>query len=633
MGDSKEIIESFKDGIKKKQHLKSSKNRNNSKNNKIPGLMLSRIEEFIEIRHGEKGMNLKDRLLDTCVLKNLKHLFLNKEDENNKDNNDMVGYSIDNKNKTIIKFNKSPNQLQIEQFIFPDKDKKRSEKYLINDDSFDKIDLNNISENKGNINFIKKFKDNYQSDLEERIKKHKKVKSNIVFAPKKLKKELKGNKFKNTVLIKHSDINKILNPNSKRKIKSHDKEKDYNQRDKLKNNKREDIRKSKEKDKEKDNNYQKDKVKTKREESKNIKEKNDYKEEDNNNNISTIRRKKKSKTRKQGKITFLLNKGKNMNKKNDNFIMSNNNIEKIDISKKIYNNEDLSKNEEYIKKYSKNRIKSNKNNKRESIKSLYFENDKNPPKSPKSKKSKRNKYIKFQSVIFPKKNSLFVPGNRKLCLKQKRNSNISTKKGGEKDSENSSSSNIKSIKDSLSSNSEQKNNNKDNKDNKGNKDRNKKQTSQNNIKTYKEDYNNNNKNNEKKSKDSSDKNNNEKVKLKDNNGLKNSIKNNILHISQYKIKHVNDIYVGRSQNKKDEFKSPIMKVPVFSVVQPEKLIYFEYNRAYERPINQNQNQNQNNIVINNHKELLNEKDIKNDISDESKDNKIKKRNKSVFCCL
>ena len=111
--------------------------------------------------------------------------------------------------------------------------------------------------------------------------------------------------------------------------------------------------------------------------------------------------------------------------------------------------------------------------------------------------------------------------------------------------------------------------------------------------------------------------------------MKNSIKNNILHISQYKIKHVNDIYVGRSQNKKDEFKSPIMKVPVFSVVQPEKLIYFEYNRAYERPINQNQN----NIVINNDKELLNEKDIKNDISDESKDNKIKKRNKSVFCCL
>ena len=631
MGDSKEIIESFKDGIKngKKQHLKSSKNRNNSKNNnKVPGLMLSRIEEFIEIGHGENG--LRERLLDTCVLKNIKKLFLNKNGENNKENNDILGYSIDNKNKTIIKFNKSPNQLQIEEFIFPGKKRKNNEDYnlnLLNDYSTDNADVNNISENRGDLNFIKKFKDNYQSDVEERIKKHNKVKSNIVLAPKKLKKELKGYKFKNTVFIKPSNINTILDPNSKekKKIKSHDKEKDNNLRDIPKSNKKEEIKKSKEKDKdkEKDINNPREKVRTIREESKIIK-----KVEDNNNNIETIRRKKKSKTRKQGKITFLLNRGKSSGKKNENLITSNNNIERKDIDKRLSNNEIINK--DYIKKSSKNKIKSNKNNLRASLKSCCFEND-TVPKSPKSKKSKRNKFIKFQSVIFPQNNIMLdQKNNKQLGLKNKNSTNLSSKNGEEgKNSENNNSCNEKSIKKTLSSNSEQKTNNKN---------KHKKQINQNNIKVYKEDINNicKTKNNEIKNLNSSIKNNNDKIKLKDNVGIKNSIKNiiktsknNLLNISQYKIKHVNDIYYGKNQIKKDTYKSPIMRIPVFSVVKPEKLIQFEYNRAYERPNNQNR------ILVNNHKELLNdEKNSKSDSdNDESENHKIKKKSRSVFCCL
>ena len=628
MGDSKEIIESFKDGIKngKKQHLKSSKNRNNSKNNnnKVPGLMLSRIEEFIEIGHGEKG--LKERLLDTCVLKNIKKLFLNKDGENNKENNDILGYSIDNKNKTIIKFNKSPNQLQIEEFIFPGKKKKNNEDYnvnVLNDYSTDNPDINNISENRGDFNFIKKFKDNYQSDVEERIKKHNKVKSNIVLAPKKLKKELKGYKCKNTVFIKPSTFNTILDPNpnskEKKKIKSHDKEKDNNLRDKQKSNKKEEIKKLKEKDKdkEKDINNPNDKIRTIREESKIIK-----KVEDNNNNIETIRRKKKSKTRKQGKITFLLNRGKSFGKKNEN-IISNNNIEKKDY-RKLSNNDVLNK--EFIKKSSKNKIKSNKanNNLRSSLKSCCFEIDK-VPKSPKSKKSKRNKIIKFQSVIFPQNNIMLDQKNKQLGLKNKNSTNLTSKNGEEKNTENNISCHEKSIKKTLSSHSEEKNN----------KNKHKKQINQNNIKVYKEDINNNckTKNNENTRKNSSVKINFDKTKIKDTIGIKNSLKNsnyNLLKMSQYKIKHVNDIYYGKNQIKKDSYKSPIMRIPVFSVVKPEKLIHFEYNRAYERPNNQNK------ILVNNHKELLNDENNSNNDSsdnDESKSNKIKKKSRSVFCCL
>ena len=651
MNDSKEINDGFKNGFKnsKKHNIKISKNRNNSKNhnnNKVQGLKLSRIEEFIEIGKGKKGVNLENRLLDTCVLKNIKQLLLDKNGENNKDDG-MVGYTIDNKNKTIIKYNKSPNQLQIEQFIFPDKSQqKKRESYIFNfhNDSFEKIDLNNISENIGNINFIKKFKDNYQSDVEDNKNKHKKVKSNIIVSPQKLKKELKKNKYKNTVFVKHTDMDNILTINSKEKRKSrnYDKEKEKdNQKEKqiprreeskkMKDNEnniqKEKIRTRREeskKFKDKDNYNQKEKVKTRREESKKFKDKeiNNNKEEDkdkdkdiNNIKIMPIRRKNKSKTRKNSKITFHLNK--NMDKKNShNFLISSNNIEKIEPNKKSSNNGDSNTNILNLKKYHKHKNKSNKNNTRSSLKSCYFENDNNnnQQKSPKSKKSKKMKSKRFQSVLNPKKSSLFDPKNKPLYLNKKRSSNIfNLNKKEDENSESNSLSKEKILKNTLTINSEQ--------DNINNKIKHKKQKNQNNIEN--EDYN--------------DSNNisiihNEINKLKDYKEIKNSkiSKNSLLNASKYKVKHENEIFVLRSYNKNDENKSLAFKMPIFSVVQVEKLISFECNRAYERP------KSTKNFIIKKSENLINEKNNNNQNNnndEESDDNQINKRNKSVFCCL
>ena len=600
MNDSKKIIESFKEGVKntKKQHLKSCKNRSNSKaninDNGVSGLMLSRIEEFIEIGQANKGINLKDRLLDTCVLKDLKKLFINKDDENNKDNG-MFGYTLDNKNKTIIKFNKSPNQLNIEQFIFPDKmqkNKRNTEVYDINNnDSFEKVELNNISENKDNINFIKKFKDNYPSDPEDKKNHKKKVKSNIIAASKNLKNEIRKSRYKNTVLVKHSDFNNILKINSKdkRKSKNNDKEKDINPKEKQRT-KKEESKKVKDKDNQKEKN--------KKEDNKKNKEK-DGNEED-NNKITEIRRKKKSKTRKQQKISFHLNKEKISKKIDQNLF--NNNIERFDIRKKISDADDY-KIEDNTKNSKNLRVKSNKNNNiRSSIKSCYFENDKNQKSQ--NKKSSKRKMIKFQSVLFPKKKSLFESKNRKLFLKQK----------GDSNNNNESFYKENSVKDKYSAHSQKS----------LNKGKNKKQKNQNNIKLFKEDSASKPKLNDKNDSDiSSRSNSNENIRYNENNEFKNKIRN----LSHYKIKHVNDIFLGNNEKNNEEYKNAVIKIPVFSVVEPDKLIYFEYNRAYERP------KNENNLLAKNAQNLINEKKVNENNEEESFDNKINKRNKGLFCCL
>ena len=78
--------------------------------------------------------------------------------------------------------------MEIERFVLPDKKQKRMNK--INEcqnESMEKINFNNISENKGHLNFIKKFNDNYQSELEECNKRHSQVNSNIIKNSKVLK--------------------------------------------------------------------------------------------------------------------------------------------------------------------------------------------------------------------------------------------------------------------------------------------------------------------------------------------------------------------------------------------------------------------------------------------------------------
>ena len=574
MTDTKQIIDDFKEGIKNKklQHVKSSKIRVNTKkkDDKMSGLMLSRIEEFIEI--GKKGMSLQDRLLDTCILKNINKLFLNKNGENDKDNN-MIGYTIDNKNKTIIKFNKTPNQLHIEQFTFPDKNEKnKKNRKLTHNDSY--LDYNNISEHKDNINFLKKFKEDYNlSDPEK--KNHKKVKSTIISA-KKLKKEFRMQKSKNTVFLKDYNMDKILKMNSKeRKRKNNDKEKDKNQKEKIKT--RRDESKKRDRDRDKD-----------------TKSRND-------DSTSILRKKGKSKTRKQSKIVFHFNKGKSLSKKiSDNY----NNIQKIDVDKKNGNESIVNADE------IKSNKKQNKNNKiilRTSLKSV-----EKTPKSSKSKKSKKKKVIKFQSVLFPKKKSLFEPKSKK----QKHDSGESDKKQDDK-MNFSDSDNLYSDKSSNKNSNSEKDIYDKKREKEREKEKNKKKKIQNNIKTYKEDTSTSNDDNDNNNKENEY---NESSKIKD--ILK--IKNTSYNYSHYKIRHTNNICLGTSLNR--QINNFFVKTPKFRVVEPENLISLEYDRAYER------NKNNNNFTCNNFDDNLNETNMKEEINERNVA-KIKKKNKSFFCCL
>ena len=218
-------------------------------------------------------------------------------------------------------------------------------------------------------------------------------------------------------------------------------------------------------------------------------------------------------------------------------------------------------------------------------------------------------------MLNPKKSSLFDPKNEPLYLNKKRSSNIfNLNKKEDENSESNSLSKEKILKNTLTINSEQ--------DNINNKIKHKKQKNQNNIEN--EEYNDSN--------NISIIHNEINSKLKDNKEIKNSkiSKNSLLNASKYKVKHENEIFVLRSYNKNDENKTLAFKMPVFSVVQVEKLISFECNRVYERP------KSTKNFIIKKSENLINEKNNNNQNNnndEESDDNQINKRNKSVFCCL
>lgn len=145
--------------VTQKINPKTNKAKLNLKKSKEPEL--TKIDEFLE--YGK----FKNIFIDTCVLKDLNALFLNKADpdKNNDNENNVIGFSIDTNNHTIFKFNKTPHKFEIERFVLPEKNKKAINKYndYIND-SVGKINLNNISENRGHVNFLK---NNYPSESEE----------------------------------------------------------------------------------------------------------------------------------------------------------------------------------------------------------------------------------------------------------------------------------------------------------------------------------------------------------------------------------------------------------------------------------------------------------------------------------
>ena len=571
----KKIMDNFNNNLfNQKTFMKKDKNKLNFKKNKEPELVLSRIEEFI----------FKDRFIDTCVLKDLNSLFINNNNsDKNKDNIDnmnhnIIGFSIDTYNHTLFKFNKSPNKLEIERFVLPDKKQKKMNK--INEcqnESMEKINFHNISENKGQLNFIKKFNDNYQSELEECKKKNKQVNSNII-----LKKKLKEQKNINT-LFTNMNINDILNESkiNKKKRKS------------LKN--KDNKNKFMEKDIEKAEKYNTKRI---------LKEKDNYKE-DNNNYINNNKSKKHS-------DIFQFNKQKGFHKKgSSNFPEFHN-----DIFKNEKNDEDCSNLVDNTKKVKKNLLKNSNNNlgMNRRTKSCHFKLD----RKAKLRKSTKNKFTKFRSDIYSRKCK--NPFKSKFLTKKCSENNENFKK---------------KIQDFTSDNSIDKTKNfifSDSNIIKFNKAKKKKNS---NILNFESDkFIPDNLNNENNSINLLNKNEEEPKRLKSLNDNNDS--------SSFKIKHTNNIQIEKKLSHKDEYNNNVIKISSYSVVKPDNLISLEYNKKPEDNNDSiDSNDNRKKLVIKN-SEVLNEENNAEALTQKNENiifnnnvnsSNIEQKQCKFFCCL
>ena len=582
MINDKKNMDNFNNNLyNQKAFIKKDKNKLNFKKNKEPELVLSRIEEFI----------FKDRFIDTCVLKDLNTLFVNNNNnDKNKDNNDnmnhnIIGFSIDTYNHTLFKFNKSPNKLEIERFVLPEKKQKRMNK--INEcqnESMEKINFNNISENKGHLNFIKKFNDNYQSELEECNKRHSQVNSNIIKNSKVLKKKLKEQKNINT-LFSNMNVNDILNESkiNKKKMKSV-KNKDYKS-------------KFMEKDIEKAEKYNTKRI---------LKEKDNYKE-DSNNYIN-------NKAKKHNDI-FQFNKHKAFLKQgSSNFPEYHN-----DIFKNEKNDEDCNNQVDNNKKIKKNLRRTSNNNlgMKRRTKSCHFKLD----RKTKLRKTTKNKFIKFRSDIYSRK--LNNPFKNKLLTKKCSENNVNFKK---KIQEFTSDNSIDKTKNFIFS---------DSNIIKFNKERKKKNS---NILNFESDrFISNNLNNENNSINIINKNEEEPKRLK-------SLKDNN-DSSYFKVKHTNNIQIERKISHKDEYNNNVIKISSYSVVKPDNLISLEYNKKPEdNNDNIENNDNRKKLAIKN-SELLNEENNAEALTQKNENNiyntynnnintsNIEQKHCKFFCCL
>ena len=104
-------------------------------------------------------------------------------------------------------------------------------------------------------------------------------------------------------------------------------------------------------------------------------------------------------------------------------------------------------------------------------------------------------------------------------------------------------------------------------------------------------------------------------------------KKEIFKFHQYKMKHINNICLSGYLEMNNDKNNKIIKVPAFSVVKPDKLISFEFNREYET--------RNRSYYMNNNDNINDETNIKEKrgISQKSESyNKIKKST-TIFCCL
>ena len=399
--------------------------------------------------------------------------------------------------------------------------------------SIDKIYKN---ENRENINSIKKFKivNNTDKKIVKSYPNEITESNNQIINSKKMSSNFKGNNIKNTFLGKPLLLNKFLSINSnemrKSRISSQNLE-NYNI--KKDNNKNQDLH-----------------IKV------------------NNNNISNIKNKNKNKNFSTKNIQIKKGDDKKATIGRKCFI-SNQNIVKVDISKKPFNdyNDENCEQRKSMKKKKKN---------------YHFDF---------CKELKLKKPIKrniFQSLISMNKENIFNSDKKLIKIEKKK-----TKKNIPKKKDSSFDSIIRNILDSSSFSKSNKN--------------------------------------EKEKKINSKENNNElnldSSFLSNYKNNKDDKKKDILKFQQYKMKHINSICLGGYLKMSIDKKNKIVKVPAFSVVKPDKLISFEYNREYET--------RNRSYYMNNNENINDETNIKEKRGISQKTgsyNKIKKRTR-IFCCL
>jgi hypothetical protein len=275
---------------------------------------------------------------------------------------------------------------------------------------------------------------------------------------------------------------------------------------------------------------------------------------------------------------------------NQNYLLNNNNIKKLEITKKSENDE-----EKVNKNFVRKRSKSKHINRKTSLHNYHFDFDKDL----KLKKPKDNKSKLFQSVLFPKKSSLLEPKNKDKDKEENENSDYYTNNNDKsKINISSSSDSVKTVKKSKS----------------------KKKKNQMNLKMHKKESIKNVHHSIVNTSNYSNLVLNDSSQIKGNNFYRNNIKN----LFEYKMKHVNHFCI-KSLNKINRNKSSIIKLPFFSVVKPDKLVSIEYTRAYEN--------NNRSFCLNKVSEDKLTREHKNNDRNENEDYKVEKRNKSFFCCL
>lgn len=95
------------------------------------------------------------------------------------------------------------------------------------------------------------------------------------------------------------------------------------------------------------------------------------------------------------------------------------------------------------------------------------------------------------------------------------------------------------------------------------------------------------------------------------------------------MNHINSISLGRYLKRRSSINNQIIKVPAFTVVKPDKLISFEFDREYEtrnRSFYMNKNDN---VNVNDETNIKEKKDF----SQKSEHKHRIKKKKSFFCCL